>query len=628
MIRREIWIYDLETFPEIFTATFMHRDRDETIQFVISKSKDERIQLLKFLQEEVTGLIGYNCLHFDAQILEFIFRNPDVTVEEIRNYAEIITSNNDRRPDVPEWKLKIPHLDLFKALSLSTKAKRTGLKWCEFMLDLINIEDLPSQGKGTNWEEMVLSYNLNDVIATKELYVRYLYEIDLRRELTLREDINLMNCTEPDLSKRLFAKYLSNAMNIPLNDLKAMRTERPLVIIKDIIFPYTLFQTEKYNLVKKEFEKLILTEKDKFEFEIEESDIMLNYALGGLHGSIKNKIVESDDKYIIKSADVKSFYPNLAIRNKLHPEHIPQETFCNLYESFYNERITIPKSDPRNYILKILLNSTYGLSNDDYSYLKDRQFTLAICINGQLSLTMLFEKLLLNIPNSKLLVVNTDGFEMLIPREYEETYYNICKWWEEITQLKLEFADYKKIVARDVNNYLAIYTNGKTKCKGAFEFENIPLHKNKSHSIIPLAIYNYFVKGISIEDTIYNHRNIFDFCAGVKAKKSDKKGYSHYELHYLENGKLVKKKLSKTVRYFISTEGAYLMKVYENDSIEHVEAPKVMGKRQKDWKVTYFNKKFEVENFKDYNIDYSYYISKAREQIYEIEGKSQLTINF
>jgi hypothetical protein len=96
----------------------------------------------------------------------------------------------------------------------------------------------------------------------------------------------------------------------------------------------------------------------------------------------------------------------------------------------------------------------------------------------------------------------------------------------------------------------------------------------------------------------------------------------------LENEELVKKKLSKTVRYFISNKGAYLMKVYENGSIEHVEAPKVMGKRQKDWKVTYFNKKFEVEDFKDYNIDYSYYISKAREQIYEIEDKSQLTINF
>ena len=61
MIRREIWFYDLETL-DIFTATFMHRDRDETRQFVISKSKDERVQLLKFLQEEVTGLIGYNCL--------------------------------------------------------------------------------------------------------------------------------------------------------------------------------------------------------------------------------------------------------------------------------------------------------------------------------------------------------------------------------------------------------------------------------------------------------------------------------------------------------------------------------------------------------------------------------------
>lgn len=52
----------------------------------------------------------------------------------------------------------------------------------------------------------------------------------------------------------------------------------------------------------------------------------------------------------------------------------------------------------------------------------------------------------------------------------------------------------------------------------------IPLHKDKSYNIIPIAIYNYFVKKIPIEDTIYKHRNIFDFCAAVRAKKSDKKG--------------------------------------------------------------------------------------------------------
>ena len=159
-----------------------------------------------------------------------------------------------------------------------------------------------------------------------------------------------------------------------------------------------------------------------------------------------------------------------------------------------------------------------------------------------------------------------------------------------------------------------------------FEFENIPLHKNKSHNIIPIAIYNYFVNNVSIETTILNHKNIFDFCAGVKAKKSDIKGQSRYELHSVEGTDVSKQKLSKTVRYFISKRGKYLIKVYENGDIQQVEAPKKIGSYCKDWKVTYFNKAYYPDNFEDYNIDYSYYISKARDIINSLENKQRLSM--
>lgn len=622
---KKTWVWDLETL-DLFTATFVDKDSDETRVFVISKTKNDKKELFKFLENEVAGLVGYNSIHFDAQVLEYIYRNPYCTAEEIRRYAQVITSGDNRIPDVPEWKLRHKHLDLFRALSLSTKAKRVGLKWCEYMLNMENIEDMPSQGEGDNWEEMVLSYNLNDVLATKKLYQKYYHEIDLRKTLTQREGINLINSTEPDMAKKLFLEYLSKAMGIYKNDLKSMGTDRDYVSIKDIILPYIDFKTDKLKAVKKEFEKLVLSKTDKFEFEINFGGIQTIYALGGIHASVNKKVVESTNTHIIKSLDVVSFYPNLMIRNKLHPEHIPQEVFCNLYESLFNERRATPKSDPRNYILKITLNALYGLTNDKYSFLRDRKVTLSICINGQLSLSMLFERLLLEIPDSKLLMLNTDGGEMIIPKEYEDKYYQICKEWEVLTNLELEFADYKKLIIFDVNNYISIYSDGKTKCKGRCEFENIPLHKNRSHNIIPIAFYEYFVNNIPIEDTIYNHKNIFDFCAGVRAKKSEKGGYSHYELHSIKGSDIVKKKLSKTVRYFISNKGQYLVKVYENGGVEQVEAPmKINKSRTKDWKVTYFNKSYQLDNFKDYNIDYSYYISKTRNWIAEIEDKQQLS---
>jgi len=628
---KKIYVYDLETLPKLFTATFMDRDSDEVRVFVLSNKRNDILALFEFLQNEVKGLIGYNCLTFDAQILEFLYRNPRATADQIRVYANIITDNNEyRRPDVPEWKLRIPHLDLFRALSLSVKSKRTGLKWCEFMLDLDNIEDMPSQGSGDSWEEQVLDYNLNDVIATKALYNKHKKDVDLRIALTTREKINLMNSSEPDMSKRIFAKYLSRAMGITENDLKTMGTNRIVVPIKEIILPYIEFKSDTLNMVKNEFSKLEVYENDKAEFNVKFGGIDITYALGGIHGSLNDRVVESDDKYIIKSCDVASFYPNLAIRNKLHPEHIPQEIFCNLYETLYDERRSIPKKDPRNYMLKIALNAVYGMSNDKFSFLKDRQFTLAICINGQLLLSQLFERIILEIPDSKLLMANTDGFEVLIPREYEDRYLQICNEWEVLTKLELEFIDYSKMIISDVNNYIAVYqdTTKEPKCKGRYEFKDIPLHKNKSHSIIAKAVFENFVNDIPIEETIKNHTNIFDFCAGVKASWSKERGKSHYELHTIKGSELSKTKLSKTVRYFISNKGQYLFKCYQDDAIEHVEAPDKRSMIKKDWRVTYFNKAYYPKDFSEYNIDYSYYISKAREWITKLGDKSQYELQF
>lgn len=622
---KKTYIWDIETL-DIFTATFIDKDSDEKRVFVISKTKDEREELFEFLNTEVVGLIGYNSIFFDAQVIEYMYRYPNCTVQDIKSYASIITSNNDRRPDVPEWNLRHKHLDLFKALSLSTKAKRVGLKWCEFMMDMENIEDMPSQGEGDNWEEMVLSYNLNDVIATKKLYEKYYHEIELRKAMTKKEDINLMNSTEPDLSKKLFSKYLSKAMGISKNDLHTMYTSRDVVKVKDIIFPYVKFNTPKFQMLLESFKKLELKETDKAEFIINHG-IDIVYGLGGIHASANNVYVESNDEYIIKTLDVVSFYPNLFIRNGLSPAHIPKEIFLPLYESLFNERRSIPKSDPRNYILKILLNATYGLTNDKYSFLRDRLVTLTICINGQLLLSMLMEELIDNILGSQLLMMNTDGFEVKIPRRYEALYAEICQRWEQLTNLELEFADYQKMIISDVNNYISIDTKGKSKTKGKYEYKDIPLHKNKSHSIIPLAVYEYWVNNIPIEKTIKEHRNIFDFCAGVKSKKSEKKGASHYEIWKVKFGKIIKEKLSKTVRYFISKQGSTLIKFYETGDYEQVEAPVMKGsKLMKEWKVTYFNKSYQLDNFKDYNIDYSYYISKAREWIYAIEQKEQIKL--
>jgi hypothetical protein len=365
------------------------------------------------------------------------------------------------------------------------------------------------------------------------------------------------------------------------------------------------------------FNDLVINARDTkggFKYHMTYKGVQTDFGLGGAHGCTKSGVYESSDSMIIMSSDVTSFYPNLAIRNKWSPAHLPKEIFCDKYEWFFEERKKLPKKDPKNYVYKIILNSTYGLSNDENSFLYDPEFTMRITINGQLTLMMLYEMLSEGIPGSIPLMQNTDGVEMIIPVEYKQRYLDICAEWEKITNLQLEHDQYTKMIIGDVNNYIAVNTAGKSKCKGRFEYDNLALHKNKSHLIIPKALYAYFVDDILPEQFLQDNRNIFDYCAGVKIK-----GDWAFQQTCIINREITRQTLQKTLRYYISTKGCKIYKVHKHDKREiQLESGK--------WMQQLFNL-YEEKPWADYNIDESYYLDKIYKEINNIIPKrNQLSL--
>ena len=167
------------------------------------------------------------------------------------------------------------------------------------------------------------------------------------------------------------------------------------------------------------------------------------FGTGGIHASVENSIFRSDDDYVIIDADVSSMYPNIAIANRVYPEHL-SEKFCDIYESVYHERKKYAKGSAENAALKLALNATYGNSNNEFSPFYDPQYTMTITINGQLSLCMLAEKFM-TIPNCTIIQCNTDGVTVKIPRSQKELYDSICEQWQKTVGLELEFAFYDTI---------------------------------------------------------------------------------------------------------------------------------------------------------------------------------------
>jgi len=538
--------------------------------------------------------------------------------------AQGIIERQDRMEfsEFAEKDLLIKQIDVFKLNHWDNNAKRSGLKWIQYSTDWENIQEMPIHHStniaGAKEISTIIDYCINDVRSTKEILHLSSDQINLRRTLTADYNIPLYNASEPRISKELFLLFLSKRTGISKYELKQLRTNRERIKVSDILLPYINFNRPEFRLLHQAYQRLIINPrniKGAFKYELKHKDVHTEYGLGGLHGATKSGIYEAKDGMIIMTSDVTSFYPNLAIRNEWAPAHLPKEDFCHLYEWFFEERKKIPKKDPRNYVYKIILNSTYGLSIDHNSFLYDPQFGMQITINGQLLLTMLYEMLSDAIPGSIPLMQNTDGLEMIIPEQYKDKYLEVCAEWEKITKLQLEHDEYSKIILADVNNYIAVYKNGKTKCKGRFEFEGLALHKNKSHLVIRKAIYNYFVNNIPPERYLTENRNIFDYCAGVKIK-----GDWKFQQTCVIDGQISYEDLQNTIRYYISKGGCKIIKVNKSDGRQiQLEAGQ--------WMQQIFNK-VEKKKWEEYDIDEDYYLSYIYREIANILPKqsNQLTL--
>lgn len=625
------WVMDYETICNTFVAVFQHyKDNSVRKVFIINKEQNDITDFCKFLSDcrrNNQWHISYNGLEFDAQITQHVMKNQSKLVKmngeaiatELYEYAQDIISRKNRGEFVEysPYKLWINQIDLFKLNHWDNKAKSSSLKWVQYAMDWENVEEMPHHHAepvtDSHTLQNVINYCINDVLSTKQILDHSKEQIKLRQVLTKEYGINLYSASEPRISKELFLYFLEQKTGIEKAELKRMRTPRTHIVLGDCILDYVSFQTPEFQKMLDFFRKTVITStKDGFKYRMDYKGVKTDYGLGGLHGAREAGVYEAKGGWTIMTSDVTSFYPNLAIKNGFAPEHLPKNEFLELYEWVFEERKKIPKSDPKNYVYKIILNSTYGLTGDENSFLYDPKMTMQITVNGQLLLSKLYEMLSLAIPDCIPLMQNTDGLEMMIPTATVDTYMKVCAEWERITKLSLEHDQYKKMIIRDVNNYIAINTQNKVKCKGAFEWEDLQkkkvatFHKNKSFLIIPKAIYAYFVNGIEPEDFLRDNTDVYDYCGAVKSK-----GGWYYEERYINKGNLTINKLQKIVRYYVSNNGGKIVKCHPDGREIQVESG--------SWLQSVVNRIDPAVPIDKYDINYSYYLEEIYKQIAGIE---------
>lgn len=562
-------IYDIETYPNVFTFAAQTPDGRKWF-FERSDERNDLAALCEFmdvLAHHKCRMVGFNNIGFDYPVLHFIYQMQYLTAADIYDKAmSIIHAPDNARFAHMVWESDhvVEQVDLFKIHHFDNMAKATSLKILEFNMRSLNVEDLPFDvGIYLVPEqiEVLRSYNWNDVIETLNFYRHSLNAISMREQLTESIGISMINRSDVKIGELILIDEMEKN-GIQCYDRssgrKQMRqTHRVQLVLEDCILPYIKFERPEFQRILDYVNDQVIVEtKGVFKGLIAVIDgIEYKFGTGGLHASVESCVVNSSDTHQLIDVDVASYYPNLAIKNGLYPAHLGKE-FCDVYEGLYRTRRTYAKGSPENEAYKLALNGAYGNSNSKYSPLYDPLFTMTITLGGQFSLCMLVEQLV-KVPGLSMIQVNTDGVTYLCPHEYVEHTRQLCKWWEGVTQLELEEALYSRMFIRDVNNYIAEYTNGKLKRIGAYahqtSLENagtreLPWHKDWSARVVPLAAEAALVRGADIRDFIESHEDRFDFMLRTKVPRSSR----------LEHGGV---RVANTVRYFVSTDGQPLEKV-------------------------------------------------------------------
>lgn len=628
-------IWDLESYPNVFCVTFLDPKSGQELTFELSEFKNEWDELVKFVNRCKNNFIrwvGFNNYYYDYQVLHRLLQKDKhpagMELYEIAYMIsdKIINMNKEEKFQHILWDNVhiVPQVDLFRIHHFDNMARATSLKKLEFNMRSKSIQDLPYKPGTILSQEQIaelIKYNKHDVRETAKLYEKSADLIKFREELTIKYDKNFLNHNDTKIGKDYFIMELEKAeikcFFITDGQKKPVQTKRRNIYFQDIIFKYINFERPEFNAVLSWLRKQVITNTKAALTGIDVEDLgelaqysnlkmvkkkvknlncivdgfQFDFGTGGIHGSVDATIVSEDENFAIIDYDVTSLYPSIAIVNKIYPKHLTNK-FCEIYTDMKKQRMSYAKGTPENAMLKLALNGVYGDSNNPYSPFFDPQYTMAITINGQLMLCMLAEQYM-KVEGLRIIQINTDGITIKVPRNQVDLVESINKQWQETTKLELERADYSKMFIRDVNNYIGLYTNGKLKRKGKYEYER-EWHQDQSALVIQKAVEAHFVQGIDITEFIIHHENEFDFMLRTNVPRS-----SRLEIDYEDRTET----LQNVTRYYMSEDGGQLVKIM----------PPLKGKEnerrikiQDKYKATPMNNMGKMKY-----IDYDWYIKEA-----------------
>ena len=614
-----VQVYDIEIFPNCFSLTIKNTETKEFQFFELSNRKNNLVDLVPLFLDKRYIFCGYNNIHYDNPIVNFIIEYKETLKKSTRldiEYNLFQLSQTIIKGDLEKWK-KWKYANNFETLDLLTmlfsQKLRVGLKEMQVTMKYSNVQEYDGNFEAPIPEEDIpkmIQYNINDVNSTEELLYRCENDIKLRLNIEEEYGIKALNKDGVNLGMEILkTKYLEKTHKT-WNDIKDLRSPCNKIALNEIILPFIKFDNPILkDLLNEMKQQVVSPDRKGYNKHFLMDNLEYSVGVGGIHSVNKPSIFIAKEDEVISDVDVASLYPSLIIEYGFYPPHLGKE-FLEVYKGIKDERIEAKHNGNKlkNLTLKLSINGLSGNLQSEFSWCYSPKTVMRIRINGQLLLLMLAEKLISI--GCQIIQANTDGLFVLRKKKDEQKFKDVCKWWENLTKLELEEDRFERFYQFAINDYLGVlegYKDSKNpkllKKKGLF-IDNVTLGKGMQPMIIPKAINANLADNIPVEETIRNCKDINEF---ITYQKVDKK----FAVQYMN------KFINHINRYYISTNGGYLYKceVEGNKIVKFTNMLTASG-------VTLCNDITAIKEFPK-NINYKYYIKEANKILAKLKIQEQ-----
>ena len=614
-----VQVYDIEIFPNCFSLTIKNTETKEFQFFELSDRKNNLVDLVPLFLDKRYIFCGYNNIHYDNPIVNFIIEYKETLKKSTRldiEYNLFQLSQTIIKGDLEKWK-KWKYANNFETLDLLTmlfsQKLRVGLKEMQVTMKYSNVQEYDGNFEAPIPEEDIpkmIQYNINDVNSTEELLYRCENDIKLRLNIEEEYGIKALNKDGVNLGMEILkTKYLEKTHKT-WNDIKDLRSPCNRIALNEIILPFIKFDNPILkDLLNEMKQQVVSPDRKGYNKHFLMDNLEYSVGVGGIHSVNKPSIFIAKEDEVISDVDVASLYPSLIIEYGFYPPHLGKE-FLEVYKGIKDERIEAKHNGNKlkNLTLKLSINGLSGNLQSEFSWCYSPKTVMRIRINGQLLLLMLAEKLISI--GCQIIQANTDGLFVLRKKKDEQKFKDVCKWWENLTKLELEEDRFERFYQFAINDYLGVlegYKDSKNpkllKKKGLF-IDSVTLGKGMQPMIIPKAINANLADNIPVEETIRNCKDINEF---ITYQKVDKK----FTVQYMN------KFITHINRYYVSTNGGYLYKCEVEDGkiVKFANMLTASG-------VTLCNDITAIKEFPK-NINYKYYIKEANKILAKLKIQEQ-----